>query len=120
VSCAEYAIKHNLIDIPGRQRFRRIDKSNKRIDCYVDQTNILNHLRDLFRKFGVVVVTRHAQAIDLKTYHNNTKWQEAGANKMTQLLENETFIEKGKDASLPMAYKRICCHMTYDVKHDGR
>jgi hypothetical protein len=39
---------------------------------------------------------------------------------MGQLLEYEIFIDKGKDACVPIGYKRIRCHMIYDVKHDGR
>lgn len=39
---------------------------------------------------------------------------------MKQLHEYETFIGKGKEASIPTGYKKIHCHMVYDVKHDGQ
>jgi hypothetical protein len=39
---------------------------------------------------------------------------------MGQLLEFETFFDKGIAGIVPSGYKRICCHMIYDVKHDGR
>jgi hypothetical protein len=39
---------------------------------------------------------------------------------MGQLLEYETFINIGIAGSVPSGFKRIRCHMIYDVKHDGR
>jgi Reverse transcriptase (RNA-dependent DNA polymerase) len=39
---------------------------------------------------------------------------------MKQLIEYETFIDKGKGGIPPDGYKGIRCHMVYDVKHDGR
>ena len=39
---------------------------------------------------------------------------------MRQLLEYRTFIDHGKGKPAPAKYKRIRCHMIYDVKHDGR
>jgi hypothetical protein len=39
---------------------------------------------------------------------------------MKQLGEYNTFIDKGKGGIPPDGYKKIWCHMVYDVKHDGR
>jgi Reverse transcriptase (RNA-dependent DNA polymerase) len=39
---------------------------------------------------------------------------------MGQLLEYQMFIDKGKGGNVPTRYKRIRCHMIYDVKHDGQ
>jgi hypothetical protein len=39
---------------------------------------------------------------------------------MGQLLEYETFVDRGIAGKVPSGYKQICCHMIYDVKHDGR
>jgi hypothetical protein len=52
--------------------------------------------------------------------NNITRWQEAEATQMGQMLEYETFIDKGIAGNVPSGYKSICCHMIYDVKHDGR
>jgi Reverse transcriptase (RNA-dependent DNA polymerase) len=38
---------------------------------------------------------------------------------MNQLLEYGTFIDKGKGTVI-LGYKRIRCHIIYDVKYDGR
>ena len=39
---------------------------------------------------------------------------------MIQLTEYKTFIDKGKGGQPTSGYKRIRCHMVYDVNHDGR
>jgi hypothetical protein len=46
--------------------------------------------------------------------------QESEATEMKQLAEYKTFINKGKGGIPPDGYKKIRCHMVYDVKHDGR
>jgi hypothetical protein len=56
--------------------------------------------------------------LDLK--NNNKKWQDAKATEMNQLLEYQTFLDKGKGCEAPIGSKKIRCHMVYDVKHDGR
>jgi Reverse transcriptase (RNA-dependent DNA polymerase) len=39
---------------------------------------------------------------------------------MEQTAKYKTFIDKGVGGKDPDGYKRIQCHMIYDVKHDGR
>jgi hypothetical protein len=39
---------------------------------------------------------------------------------MGQLIEYETFVDIGIAGIVPAGYKRIFCHMIYDVKHDVR
>jgi hypothetical protein len=86
----------------------------------VHQAKLRSYRRDCFWKFRVLVPQTHAQAIELDKKNNNTKWQDAEATEMWQLLEYQTFIDKGKGGNVPTRYKRILCHMIYDVKHDGQ
>jgi hypothetical protein len=58
--------------------------------------------------------------MELDMKNNNKKWQDAEATEMKQLLKYQTFLDKGKGGEAPMGYKKIRCHMVYDVKHDGR
>jgi hypothetical protein len=67
----------------------------------------------------VLVPRNHAQAMELDRVNGNTKWQDAEATEMSQLLEYNTFIDKGIGGIAPCGYKKIRCHMIYDVKHDG-
>jgi hypothetical protein len=46
--------------------------------------------------------------------NNNKKWQDAEATEMNQLLEYQTFLDKGKGGEAPIGYKKIQCHMVYD------
>jgi hypothetical protein len=57
---------------------------------------------------------------DLK--NGNMLWREATNLEMLQLEEYDTFRDLGhKDtASPPTGYKKICTHLIYDCKHDGR
>jgi Reverse transcriptase (RNA-dependent DNA polymerase) len=68
----------------------------------------------------VLVPRNHAQAVELDKAKGNTKWQDAEATGMGQLLEYTTWIDKGIGGIAPNGYKKIRCHMIYDIKHDGR
>jgi Reverse transcriptase (RNA-dependent DNA polymerase) len=76
--------------------------------------------RDPFWKFGVLVPRTRAPAVEINKKNGNTHWQDALVTEMKQLLEYNTFVNKGKGGTPPAGYKRIRCHMIYDVKHDGR
>jgi hypothetical protein len=120
VTCAEYAMKHGLLDTPGWKRFRRYAKDEKKLRLKISQAKHRSYRREPFWKFGVLVPRTHEQAMELDKKNGNTKWQDAEAIERQQLLEYQTFIDKGKGSEAPVGYKKIRCHMVYDVKHDGR
>jgi hypothetical protein len=39
---------------------------------------------------------------------------------LTQLHEYNTFKDLGYKADAPSGYKKICTHLVFDCKHDGR
>jgi len=120
VTCAEYARTHDLLDTPGWKRFRRLAKNKKKIKRMINQAKLKSYRRDTFWKFGVMVPRTHAQVLELDKQNGNTKWQDAEATEMNQLSEYNTFVDKGINGVVPSGYKKIRCHMIYDVKHDGR
>ena len=120
VTCAEYAQRNGLLDIPGWKRFKRLAKNEKKITRLVNQAKLKSYRRDPFWKFGFLVPRNHSQAVELDEKNGNTKWQDSEAVEMLQLIEYDTFIDKGESGQPPSGYKRIRCHMVYDVKHDGR
>jgi Reverse transcriptase (RNA-dependent DNA polymerase) len=120
VTCTEYAIRNGLLDTPGWKRFKSIAKKEKTIKRMVNQAKLRSYRREPFWKFGFLVPRTHAQAVEIDQRNGNTKWQDAEATEMRQLLEYQTFIDKGKGGTAPEGYKKIRCHMVYDVKHDGR
>jgi hypothetical protein len=57
--------------------------------------------------------------VELDKSNGNTKWQDAEATEKSQLMEYNTFIDNGIGGIASNGYKKIRCHMIYDVKHDG-
>ena len=66
VSCAEYAMKQNLLDTPGRKRCRSYAKNIKKIERLVKQAKLKSYQRDPFWKFGVLVSRKHQQAPEIQ------------------------------------------------------
>jgi hypothetical protein len=83
----------------------------------INQAILKSYRRDPFWQFGVLVPRTHVQAVELDKQNGNTKWQDAKGIEMGQLLEYNTWIDKGIGGIPPNGYKK--CHMIYDVKHDG-
>jgi hypothetical protein len=52
----------------------------------VNQAKLGSYRRDPFWKFGALVPQSHGQAIELDKQNKNTRWQEAEATEMGQLL----------------------------------
>ena len=55
----------------------------------------------------------------IKEHEGNRKWQDAEELELKQLFEYDTFDDLGLGATLPDGYKKIPCHMVYDVKWDS-
>jgi hypothetical protein len=120
VTCADYAKQHDLLDTSGWKRFRRYAKNEKKLNRMINQSKLQSYRREPFWKFGVLVPRTHSQAMEIDSKNGNTNWQDAEETEMNQLSEYQTFVDKGKGGQAPSGYKRIRCHMIYDVKHDGR
>jgi hypothetical protein len=56
--------------------------------------------------------------MELDMNNGNNKWKEAEDIERNQLLEYQTFIDKGIVGEAPPEYKKIRCYIIYDVKHD--
>jgi hypothetical protein len=120
VTCVAYGKQHGLLDTPEWKCFRCHAKNDKKLQHMIDQAKLICYRREPFWKFGVLVPCAHAQALELDKKNGNVKWQDAEATEMSQLLEYNTFVDKGIRDKLTAGYKKIQCHIIYDVKHDGR
>jgi hypothetical protein len=58
--------------------------------------------------------------MDLDRKNGNDFRKESEATESRQLLEYNTFIDKGTNCTPTSGHKKILCHMVYNVKHDGR
>ena len=120
VTCAEYAKRNGLLSTPGWRRFKSLGMKGEKISRVVYQAKQRSHRREPYWKFGVLVPRTHEQSVEIDRQNGNTKWQEAEATEIRQLHEYSTFLDKGIGGKAPDGYKRIRCHMVYDIKHDGR
>ena len=127
VTCAMYAKRNGLLDTPGWKRLKRLARREKVITRLANQAKLHQLRRAPKYKFGVEVPRDHKHAMELDAKAGNHKWKEAEELEKSQLFDYSTFVDcgkakyKGKDVSnVPKGYKRIRCHMIYDVKHDGR
>jgi hypothetical protein len=83
-------------------------------------TRVLFVQRELFWKFGFLFPRTYGQAVEIDLANGNSKWKDSEAAHILQLAEYKTFVDKGKGGKVPFGYKKIRCHMVYDVRHDGR
>jgi hypothetical protein len=86
----------------------------------INQAKYQSYRREPFGKFGVLLPQTHLQALDIDKKNGNTKWKDAEATVMRQLLEYQTFADKGKIDETLIGYKNIRFHMIYDIKNDRR
>ena len=120
VTCAIYGKENNLLDQEGWRRFRRLANRQKKLLRFAKQAKLRSVRHKPVYKYGFLVPRNHDQAMELDLKNGNTKWREAEMLEMAQLHDYKTFVDKGRDTKIPHGYKKIRCHMVYDVKHDGR
>ena len=70
-------------------------------------------------KFGVRVPRNVNEALILDKENGNTLWKDAIKKEMTKIIEFQVFKTPAAGKP-PIGYKKIPCHMIFDVKHDGR
>jgi hypothetical protein len=119
VTCALYAKENGLLNTPGWKSLKRIANKEKQFERMVNQAKMQEDRNGPIYKFGVRVPRSKFEAVALDAKHGNTKWQDAIEVELAQLDDYNTFIDHGI-GSKPVGYKRINCHIIYDVKHDMR
>jgi hypothetical protein len=62
----------------------------------------------------------YKHAVGLDGRHGTTWWVDATSLEMVQLDNYNCFHDQGKGVDIPKSFKKICAHLIYDVKHDGR
>ena len=120
VSMTLYAIKNNLLDVPGWKRCKPYAKNLKKFGRMINQAKLRNYRRRPVYKYGYQVPRDHEEAVFIDEKNGNTKWQDSEVLERQQLQDYNTFRDLGLGAPIPEGYQKIPCHMVYDVKHDGR
>jgi hypothetical protein len=122
VTCAVYAHKHGLLEEEGWKRFKGIANCEKKMLHMVNQSCIkVTHNAPRY-KFSYRIPWNYNEAMQFDLKNGNMLWWEATNLEMLQLAEYDTFRDLGhKDTASPLTgYKKICTHLIYDCKHDGR
>jgi len=73
ITCAEFALKHNLLDAPGWKRFRHYTRHKNKLGHIVNRNKVNSYRREPFWKFGFLVLRTHKQAMELDMKINNKK-----------------------------------------------
>ena len=120
VSCAKYAKDNDLLEVDGWKRLKKIARRQKVLARMLKQSVYASKRHGPIFKFGVQVPRNSKEARELDRKNCNTKWTDAERLETNQLLEYETFIDKGKGGKPPDGYKWIKVLWVYDVKHNLR
>ena len=120
MTCAKYAKENNLLDTPGWKRFKRLCKNIKVYNRRIRQNMLKSVRRGVVYQFGYRVPRDYKEALMLDKMNGNSKWQTAVKLEIDQLMEYETFKDKGKFTRVPDGYQKIRVHIVFAVKHDGR
>jgi hypothetical protein len=120
VTCAQYAKQHGLLDTEGWKRFRCITSEFPKVERLINQAKTSTYKHEPFWKFGYLVPQTHWQAMDIDKKNVNDFWKEAEATEMRQLLEYNTFVDKGTNCTPTPGYKKFRCHLVHSIKHYGR
>jgi hypothetical protein len=122
VTCAIYAKDHNLLELPGWTRFKKIAKQQKKLLRMTNQAKLRSYNSAPKYMFGYQVPRIYKEAIRLDEQNGNTKWQDSVRTEMKQLAEYDTFKSLGPadKTRIPTGHKMIRVHLVFAVKHDGR
>jgi hypothetical protein len=120
VTCAIYAKDKNLLDGPGWKRFKSIARRQQHMFRMANQAKLRSFWLAPKYKYGFEIPQDYKHVIELDEKHGTTQWVDATSLEMVQLGNYDCFHDQGKGVDIPKGFKKICVHLIYDVKHDGR
>ena len=120
VTFALYAKEQGLLDKPGWKRLKGIARRDKKMIRMLNQSRLKSFRRAPIYKNGFRVPRTPEEAIEIDKENGNTRWQDAIALEINQILDYQTFKNLGYGTPGPPGYQKIKLHFVFDVKHDGR
>ena len=120
VSCAIYARKNNLINLPGWKRLKGLAKMQGKLFRLINQVKFRNFGNKPKFKYGFEIPRNFKHAVEIDKRNGNTLWQDATKLELDSMAAYDVFKDLGHNAAPPPKYKKIRVHLIYDVKHDGR
>ena len=113
VEVAEYAVANGYHQEPAFKWW--VNHVLKKRDRLINKVKV--HCRKAGRtKFGIEVPRTVEEALALDRKNNNTLWQDA----ITKEMKNSrcAFELLSRDAKAPVGFKKITCHLVFDIKLD--
>ena len=95
VSVSLYAMKNNLLHLPGFKRCRNHTKNYKKFARMIHQSKLKNYRCRPVYSYGYQVPRNHQEAVFIDEKCGNTKWQDAEKLEIQQLFEYDTFRDLG-------------------------
>ena len=120
VTCANYALKNDLLHTHGWTTLRKYAKNKKKLARMNKQIARAHKNAGPKYKFGVEIPRNSKHARQLQEKLGHTKWTDAEQKEIGQLNDYTTFIDKGKRTPVPRGYRCIRVRFVYDCKHDLR
>jgi hypothetical protein len=108
------------LDVPGWKRFKSIARHQQHMFRMANQAKLRSFLLAPKYKYGFEILWDYKHAIELDEKHGTTRWVDATSLEMVQLDDYDCFHYQGKGGVIPKGFKKICVHLIYDVKHNGR
>ncbi len=128
VTCAVYAKKNNLQNLPGWKRFRHLIKHDKILARAIKQTKIRQVRRSNKYMFGYLIPKTYLEALEFDKQNGDSRWYDATELEMQAIKEYQVFI-KGPKAifdkhrkvvNAPKGYQKIRVHLIFAVKASGK
>jgi hypothetical protein len=113
VEIAEYAVTHSIASEPAFAWW--VPWTLKKRDVIIAAVNKRYWKRT--HKFGIRIPHSVEEALQIDKENGNTKWADAIAKEMKNIMIAFKMI--GKGAPAPPGYQTIKCHIVFDVKMDN-
>lgn len=116
VQCAEFVTARQLQEEPAFKWW--VPHTFRKRESILAYTKSYRHHRKGRMKYGVLIPSTVQQAIEYDTANGNTLWQDAIKKEMENNRIAFELLQRGEMP--PPGYKKIRCHMNFEVKMDLR
>ena len=116
VQCAEFVHARKLQEMPAFKWWTKAVLKKRDIIINKVKTNRMHRKGNM--KYGIIIPKDAREAIQLDEANGNTYWQDAIRKEMENSRIAFELLEKGEHP--PPGYKKIRCHLNFEVKMDLR
>ena len=110
------------MDTPGWIRFKNIARREKKMIRLIKQAKLRSFRTAPKYLYGYRIPKSYKEAILFDLENGNRNWRDATFTEMKQLIDYQTFIDKGTyhPSKIPRDFRKITGHLIFTIKEDGR